>query len=62
MKVRVADQVVDFVRRLAPEPRRKLRQALRDLSREKGDIKALEAPLDGFWRRRIGPYGGNSGT
>jgi hypothetical protein len=45
MKVLLAAQVVDFVRRLPPEPRQRLRRALRELSGERGDVKALEAPL-----------------
>lgn len=56
MKVLLAAQVVDFVRRLPPEPRRRLRRALRDLSRERGDIKVLEAPLQGYCRLRVGGY------
>jgi hypothetical protein len=45
MKVRLAPQVADFFRRLAPEPRRRMPQALRDLEKGKGDVKALEGPL-----------------
>ena len=56
MRVVLATQVADFVRRLPPEPKQRLRRALRDLSREKGDIKALEAPLEGYCRLRIGGY------
>ncbi len=56
MKVEVAAQVADFVKRLPPEPRRRLRRALRDLEKEKGDIKPLEAPLDGYCRLRVGGY------
>ena len=56
MKVRVAPQVADFIRRLAPEPRRKLRQALRDLERGRGDVRALEGPLQDYGRLRVGPY------
>jgi mRNA-degrading endonuclease RelE of RelBE toxin-antitoxin system len=56
MKVVLAPQVVDFLRRLPPEPKRRLRQALGDLAREKGDIKALEPPLDGYCRLRVGGY------
>jgi mRNA interferase RelE/StbE len=52
----VSDQVAAFVRRLAPEPRRALRQALRDLAAGKGDIRQLEAPLDGYNRLRVGAY------
>jgi mRNA-degrading endonuclease RelE of RelBE toxin-antitoxin system len=56
MKVVLAAQVVAFVRRLPPEPRQRLRRALRELSRERGDVKALEAPLDGYCRLRVGGY------
>ena len=56
MKVEVSTQVADFVRRLPPEPRRLLRRALRDLERERGDIKPLEGSLDGYCRLRAGGY------
>lgn len=56
MKVRLSPQVVDFVRSLAPEPRRRLRQALRDLAQGKGDIRHLEGPLQDYCRLRVGPY------
>src|SRR6266849_9485376 len=56
MRVRVSPQVVDFVRGLAPEPRRRLRQGLRDVARGKGDIKPLEGPLQDYCRLRIGAY------
>jgi len=35
---------------------RRLRRALRDLAREKGDLKALEPPLHGYCRLRVGGY------
>ena len=35
---------------------RRLRGALRDLAREKGDLKALEPPLHGYCRLRVGGY------
>ena len=56
MKVRLSPQVVDFVRSLAPEPRRTIRLALRDLEKGKGDIKPLEGPLQDYCRLRIGSY------
>lgn len=56
MRVDLAPQVVDFVRRLAPEPRRLLRRALRDLCREQGDIRPLEGPLAGYYRLRARGY------
>ncbi len=56
MKVLLATQVVSFVRRLPPQPKARLRRALRDLARERGDIKALEPPLEGYCRLRVGGY------
>ena len=58
MKTRVdlAPQVEEFLRRLAPEPRRSLRLALRGLEAQQGNIKALEGELAGFRRLRVGAY------
>jgi mRNA-degrading endonuclease RelE of RelBE toxin-antitoxin system len=56
MRVLLARQVVEFIRRLPPDPKRRLRLALRDLTREKGDIRALEPPLEGYCRLRVGGY------
>jgi len=56
MRVVLARQVVDFVRRLPPEPKRRLKRALKDLAREEGDIRPLEPPLDGYCRLRVGGY------
>jgi mRNA-degrading endonuclease RelE of RelBE toxin-antitoxin system len=56
MKVELSPQVVDFVRRLPPEPRRRLRLALRGLTNEKGDIKRLESPLEAYCRLRVDGY------
>ena len=56
MKVEVSDQVLEFVRSQAPEPRRRLRLALRKLASEHGDIRSLEGPLRGYLRLRVGPY------
>ncbi len=56
MKVVVSGQVVTFVRRLAPEPHRQVRRALRDLAAGKGEIRNLEGPLDGYSRLRVGAY------
>jgi mRNA-degrading endonuclease RelE of RelBE toxin-antitoxin system len=53
---RLAAQVVEFVRRQAPEPRRRLRRALRDLASGKGDVRPLEGPLQDYCRLRVGPY------
>ena len=56
MRVELEQQVVDFVRSLAPQPRRALREALRKLQKEEGDIRNLEADLEGFSRLRVARY------
>ena len=56
MRLLLAAQVVDFMRRLPPGPKSRLRRALRDLVKGRGDIKALEAPLEGYCRLRVGGY------
>jgi hypothetical protein len=39
MKVEISTQVRDFIAALAPDPRKKLRQAIQLLSQNKGNIK-----------------------
>ena len=56
MKVEVAGQVIRFVRKQSPEPRRALRLAVRQLKQERGDIQPLHEHLDGFYRLRVGRY------
>jgi mRNA-degrading endonuclease RelE of RelBE toxin-antitoxin system len=53
MKVELSAQVADFIRRLPPEPRRRIRRALKALAKESGDIKRLEGPLEGYCRLRV---------
>jgi mRNA-degrading endonuclease RelE of RelBE toxin-antitoxin system len=55
-KVEVSDQVLNFVRSLAPDPRRSLRLGLRGLEDERGDIKQLEGDLAGWCRLRVTSY------
>jgi mRNA-degrading endonuclease RelE of RelBE toxin-antitoxin system len=55
-KIELSEQVVRFVARRAPEPRRMLRDALRGLARERGDICAIEGPLQDYHRLRVGSY------
>lgn len=55
-KVELSEQVVNFVRALAPAPRRSLRLGLRDLEEERGDIKQLEGELAGWCRLRVKSY------
>ncbi len=56
MKIEVAEQVRGFISSLTPEPRRWLREALRKLADEKGDIKALDGELEGYHRLRVRNY------
>lgn len=54
--VRPALQVIEYARRLAPEPRRAVKQALLELRLERGDIRALEGSLTGYYRLRGGRH------
>jgi mRNA-degrading endonuclease RelE of RelBE toxin-antitoxin system len=56
MTIKVSAQVAAFVRSLPPEPRRQLRLAVRSLARGRGDCKALEGELAGYWRLRVRSY------
>ena len=56
MKIEAAEQVREFIRACPPEPRRWLRDALRKLAEEKGDIKALDGELEGYHRLRVRSY------
>jgi mRNA interferase RelE/StbE len=55
-RVQVRGQVKDFLDRLAPEPRRRLKFALRALESENGDRLALRERLAGYHRLRVGGY------
>lgn len=41
--VRVQDEVLDYLRRISPQPRHALRMAIKALAEEKGDIKSLRS-------------------
>jgi mRNA-degrading endonuclease RelE of RelBE toxin-antitoxin system len=56
MVIKLSQQVARFVRGLAPEPRRKMRLALKSLAKGRGDMRALEGPLSSYWRLRAGSY------
>lgn len=45
---------MDFLHKLPPEPRHAVRCAIKDLARERGDIRALTDDLEGFRRSRVG--------
>ena len=54
--VRVQEDVLNYLRRLAPQPRHALRMALKALADEQGDIKPLTDDLEGFYRLRVGSH------
>ena len=54
--VRVQEELVDYLRRLAPQPRHALRLAIKNLANETGDIKPLTDELEGFYRLRVGSH------
>ncbi|SDT86570.1 mRNA-degrading endonuclease RelE, toxin component of the RelBE toxin-antitoxin system [Verrucomicrobium sp. GAS474] len=56
IEVRLREQVVDFLRRLPPDPRHRMREAIRNLREEKGETKALQGELEGYHRLRVGSY------
>jgi len=56
MKILASDQVADWLRNLPPEPKRRVRVALKGLERWQGDIKPLRGELEGFYRLRVGGY------
>ncbi len=54
--VLVGPPVEIFIQKLAPEPRRHVRLAVRGLATGKGDVKALSGDLAGFYRLRVLTY------
>jgi mRNA-degrading endonuclease RelE of RelBE toxin-antitoxin system len=52
-RIIVTARVRDFLRSLAPEPRRKLWRGIKELADDKGDIKQLDGELADFWRLRV---------
>ena len=52
-RVIVTQRVRDFVKSLAPEPRRKLWRGIKGLAQGKGDIKQLEGNFAPNWRLRV---------
>ena len=55
--MRYADQVTEYVKRLAPEQRRAIKAGLRVLESGKAaDTQPLEDELEGFYRLRVGKF------
>ena len=56
ISVRLQEEVLDYLRRLPPQPRHALRMAIKGLANERGDIKPLTEELEGFYRLRVGSH------
>ena len=56
MPVRIQQEVLDYLRKLPPQPRHALRHAIKGLAKERGDIKSLVDELEGFHRLRVGSH------
>jgi mRNA interferase RelE/StbE len=56
MKISASEQVAEWLSSLPPEPKRRVRAALRNLERWRGEIGPLHGELEGFYRLRIGGY------
>lgn len=54
--VRIQDEVLDYLRKLPPQPRHRLKLAIKGLTTESGDIKPLTEELEGFHRLRVGSH------
>jgi mRNA interferase RelE/StbE len=54
--VRIQEEALDYLKRMAPSPRHAMRLAIKKLANEKGDIKALCDELDGFHRLRVASH------
>ena len=56
MRILASEQVAGWLRNLPPEPKRRVRAALKGLERWQGDMKPLRGELEGFYRLRVGGY------
>lgn len=54
MKISASEQVAQWLTALPPQSKHRVRIALRNLAKGRGDIKGLQGPLEGFNRLRIG--------
>jgi mRNA-degrading endonuclease RelE of RelBE toxin-antitoxin system len=54
MKILASEQVQRWLIALSPEAKKRVRAALRELEKGRGDIKTLSGELEGFCRIRIG--------
>src|SRR6266404_8441951 len=52
-RIIVGERVKNFLESLAPDPRRKLWRAIKELGQGEGDVKQLEGRLAPYWRLRV---------
>lgn len=53
-KIKIGPLAESFIRTLSPEPKRVLRQGVKGLEKDAGDLKQLEGRLVGYSRLRVG--------
>ena len=57
MRILVSDQAKEWLTRLSPASKHRVRLALRALAADRArDVRALQGPLAGFYRLRVGGY------
>lgn len=56
INVRLTGEVLDYLKKLPPQPRHAIRLAIKGLGKEQGDIKPLTEELEGFHRLRVGSH------
>jgi len=56
ISVRIQEEVLDYLLKLPPQPRHRLKEAIKALAKESGDIKPLTEEIEGFLRLRVGSY------
>ena len=56
MKVRLQEEVLEYLLQLPPKPRHALKLGIKELAQERGDIKSLTEELEGFHRLRISSH------
>jgi mRNA-degrading endonuclease RelE of RelBE toxin-antitoxin system len=54
--IRIQEEVLDYLRKLPPQPRHRLKVAIKGLTTESGDIEPLTEELEGFHRLRVGSH------
>ena len=56
ISVRLTGEVLDYLKKLPPQPRHAIRVAIKELGKEQGDIKPLTEELEGLHRLRVGSH------